>query len=126
MSAKTILVFDRNDDVNITLRQMLESLGHNVITATSSADAMTVLSRRQVDVMMTNRIQDRFDRGLALPWMVRAIQPHTAIVLTNSANGGDRRTPADAMLPKPFLIAQLEATIATVTRAGGRNNHRAD
>lgn len=113
--ARTVLVHDRNGDVNMVLRLMLESQGHRVITVESAADAMTELSRRKVDVVLTNRIHESSEKGMALPWMIRALQPRTAIVLTNSANGTDRRTPADAVLPKPFSINQLEDTIRAVT-----------
>jgi CheY-like chemotaxis protein len=112
--ARTVLVIDRNEDVNLILRLMLESQGHRVIAVLYAADAMTVLSRKRVDVVLTNRIEPSYDKGVALPWMIRAIQPGAAIILTNSANGQDRRTPRDAVLPKPFSIAELAKTIAAV------------
>lgn len=112
---KTILVIERNDEVRDTVRRMLDSMGHRVIAAALPADGLTVLSRRRVDIVLTNRVHSVFDNGLSLPAMIRAIQPEAVIVLTTgwTAEKVDL-VPFDAVLPKPFTTAQLEATIQAV------------
>jgi len=113
----TILVIERNDEVRDTVRRMLESAGHHVIATGVPADGLSVLSRHRIDIVLTCRMHSVFENGLSLPAMIRAIQPRSAIVLSTgwSAEKVDP-VPFDAVLPKPFTTAQLEATIAAVLR----------
>lgn len=117
MNTKTIVVLDRDVDVCATLRAMLETEGHTVFTTTVPGELLTELSKRQVDVVLTNRVAGSFAGEESLLETVRAVQPHTAIVLTTRGIGElDDAAPFDAILPTPFTILDVREVVATVTR----------
>lgn len=114
LSKKTVLVLEHDSDVNTTVRLMLESLGHVVTVVSSPADALAVLSRQRVDVVLTNRVGRTFTMGDCFPSLVQAVQPECAVLLTardrESARGAVARR---GVLLKPFSISKLDASIAS-------------
>lgn len=117
MNTKTILILDRDEQVCVTIRAMLEIEGHTVFVAAAPADLLTELSKRPVDVVLTNRVFGRFEQEATLLAMIRAMQPQTAIVLTTGWHGElDTPAPFDALLRKPFSIQDVREVIAGVTR----------
>lgn len=117
MPTYTIVLLDRDPEVSRTIRTMLATARHEVIEAASPADALTALSKRQVDVVLTNRVLGTFAGEASLLEMIRAVQPRTAIVLTTRWDGAlDNPLPFDAILPKPFSLPDLNEIVAGVTR----------
>jgi CheY-like chemotaxis protein len=125
-----ILVVDDNVDTRETIGQILRQSGAEVHLAASAADAFTVLSQAEVDVLVSDIGMPTVD-GYALITGVRSSerrsgrQAVTAVAVTAHA-GRDARDRAlaagfDAHLAKPFDPAGLLAAIASARSRGVRD-----
>lgn len=107
-----ILVLEQDNDVRVTVQKMLECSDHVVTSVARPDAALTELSKSQFDVVFTNRLYGYVDIGISLPWMMRAIQPGVAIIVTtNWAVDNTDRVPFDAVLQKPFTVQQIDDTL---------------
>ena len=88
-----------------------------MFTATAPAELLTGLSKRPVDVVLTNRVLGSFEGEASLLATIRAMQPQAAIVLTTRWLGAlDDPAPFDAVLPTPYTVLDVREVVATVTR----------
>ena len=108
-----ILVLDRDPDVLLAVQDMLNVMGHHVKSVTSSADALTALSREKFDILFTNRTDTVTKLDESLLMMFKAMQPQLPIVLTSSwYDSGGTSALYDGLLQKPFSMADLGAMVA--------------
>jgi CheY-like chemotaxis protein len=105
----SILVVDDDDLVRETVRQMLESAGHQVIEARNGHEALSAANKNSVALVVTDIIMPDME-GIATIRELRAQNPELKII---AMSGGDRRARVDYLdlakklgahhtLPKPF------------------------
>jgi CheY-like chemotaxis protein len=117
-----VLVVDDRPDVRLSFMYLLQACGYEAAEAGGGADALSYLSRKKVDVVLTDLDMPGMD-GLELLETVRAGKtPPKVIVMTGSAVGdGEALTAAqklgaDAVLLKPLSRDQLQRTITMVLK----------
>lgn len=107
---KNILILERNEGVAETVRSMAEILGHDTQVCASTDGALTELSRKHYDVVITNRMLK--NTSVSLPWLIRSVQPGAKIVLTTSWRfQPGPAIPVDYLLQKPFGLEDLRHAI---------------
>ncbi len=120
--AKTVLVVDDDTDIAQLIRLQLESNGYHVLTASRGQQAIEIIERDEVDLIVLDRLLPDVD-GMALLDTLKA-DPSTAeipiIMLTIIEDDGDAvARGASAYLVKPvneqLLLDQIEAVL---TRQG--------
>jgi PAS domain S-box-containing protein len=120
--AKTVLVVDDDTDIAQLIRLQLESNGYHVLTASRGQQAIEIIERDEVDLIVLDRLLPDMD-GMALLDTLKA-DPATAeipiIMLTIIEDDGDAvARGASAYLVKPvneqLLLDQIEAVL---TRQG--------
>jgi CheY-like chemotaxis protein len=127
-----VLVVDDEEDARLMLAQMLSLYGAKVIAAGSAAEALTVLSRQQPDVMVSD-IGMPGEDGYELIRKVRSGRigkgGHLpAVALTAYAQPRDRMQALAAgfqhHVPKPADPNELVTVIASLTGRLHGNGHR--
>jgi DNA-binding NtrC family response regulator len=113
-----VLVVDDDAAIRLLCRVNLELEGYRVLEASSVEHAGEVLSDDTVDVVLLD-IHVGSDDGFALVEKVRAAQPDASVALfTGSAHvEGDRRDAVEAVIPKPFSLEELSATVGRLAAA---------
>ena len=118
----SILVVEDDHDTRELLRFFLEQQGAKVVTADSVEPAVESYQAVPPNILITDIGMPGYN-GYALIALIRAHDKQTgrrtpAIALTAFASPADRETALaagfDAYLEKPFLPAELLATIATL------------
>ncbi len=118
-SKSTIMVVDDDDQVRTTLCENLEECGFEVLQARDGQEAMNHLEGgHRPQVVITDLIMPRKE-GLEVIMDIRRLHPGIRLV---AMSGGGRskaadflqmatRLGADAIMPKPVDIADLEKTV---------------
>ena len=118
-SQATIMVVDDDEQVRRTICENLEDCGFEVIQARDGQEAMTHLEEgRRPNVVITDLIMPRRE-GLEIIMEIRKQHPGIRLV---AMSGGGRsksadflqmaaRLGADAIMPKPVDITELEKTV---------------
>lgn len=111
-AAKTVLVIDDEELVRDVVARMTEDLGYHVITAEDGIVGIEIVETRPIDAVLVDLTMPRMS-GADVVTALRAKRPDLPIVLCTGYDR-DRRGPvaADAYLPKPFRIEELEETLA--------------
>lgn len=114
----TILAVDDDALVLLNTAAMLEDLGHRVLTATDADEALEVLAREKVDLMITDYAMPEVD-GLKLAKAVQQRWPATMVMLATGyaelpeGQGGEGLL----RLSKPYLQADLTRAIHAATES---------
>jgi PAS domain S-box-containing protein len=108
----TVLAVDDDSLVLINAAFMLEDLGHRALTALSAAEALEVLGRESVDLVVTDYAMPGVN-GLQLAATIAEKHPELPVILAT----GYAELPAGAAcasirLSKPYLLSDLAAAIA--------------
>jgi DNA-binding response OmpR family regulator len=112
-----VLVVDDEPSIRLLCRVNLELDGHEVLEADSLATARASVAVGDVDVVLLD-IHLRGERSDALIGECHARRPPVPVVLvTGSADvTQEGLTDADAILPKPFELGELLATVRSLAR----------
>lgn len=116
-----ILLVDDDPDLHRLIAPTLKSDGHDVLPAASGAAALKVLDKKKVDLALIDYRLPGMD-GLQLLDEVRGRFPDlrcvmiTAFGTPDAVLGAIRRRICD-FLVKPFTVAELRATIESVTNS---------
>jgi DNA-binding NtrC family response regulator len=110
-----LLVVDDNEVFRRPLQRTLEAAGYEVVAVPSGEDALDVLGRGTVDLVLTDRRLPGMD-GVHLIRRIKAIHPTLAIVVMTAYGSIEsaveaRRYGADDYLEKPFEIPDLLLTL---------------
>lgn len=118
-----ILVVDDQPDVVEVIQRGLELSGHGVDSAATGEDGLELASSRSYDVIILDVMlpgMDGFevarklrDRGVTTPILMLTSRDEETDVVQGLSEG------ADAYLPKPFRIAELEAHLQALKRRVG-------
>lgn len=105
---RTILFVDDDATLRRVSKRMLERRGYQVWIAANSTDALNILLANPgaIDVVISNVVFARI--GETTRYIFTSAQ------LTLSALGALRSRPGTAFLPKPWTIAQLDASIVAL------------
>jgi two-component system OmpR family response regulator len=113
-----IVVADDDAAFRMLIRVNLELEGYRVLEAEDAARVQEAVSADAVSLVLLDvRLGD--DDGIALARDLRADHPEVAIAfLTGSAIdlAQDAEGASDAVIPKPFDLEELSATVARLTR----------
>lgn len=122
-TTKTILVVDDDVDFLTQHRILLESVGYEVLTAESQAQAEELLTRQQPDLAVVDLMMENADGGFALCYHIKKQNPGIPVILVTAvasetglefdASTDEERTwvKADAFLAKPVRFEQLRREI---------------
>ena len=124
----SVLVVDDRPDVRLSLMYMLEAAGFTVLEAGDGREALAVLGKRRVDVLLTDlympgmdgitlvdAIRNRLGRPPRLVMMTgHEVRAGSSVVLHAMEQG------AEAVLIKPFTKEQLVRAIQQAPRVGLR------
>ena len=97
-SGHTILVVDDQDDTLASVRALLEREGHRVLTASSGAEALAIVERTDVQLVIVDYFMPRMT-GAELVQRIRRSDPYLQIVL-QTGYAGDK--------PPREVLAQLD------------------
>ena len=116
-SAVTILLVDDDELVLNNTSTMLEEIGHQVVKANSGGDALSVLERTQVDLVITDYAMP-FMSGLNLAAEISKHWPTLPVILVSGYVERHALTRYDLpFLSKPFSLARIDALITNVLQA---------
>lgn len=120
-----VLFVDDEPLLRELLREILESEGHEVLTADGGADAIETFERCRgenhlPDVVITDLGMPNMD-GAELTWRLKAVAPTVPVVMMTGwgkmMRGEEEvRAPVDALISKPPRIPELQAVLQRVTQ----------
>jgi signal transduction histidine kinase/ActR/RegA family two-component response regulator len=114
----TILVVDDDALILMSTASMVEDLGHDVLEATSGAEALKLLrSGRKIDLLITDFSMPKMN-GAQLAKSAKEIEPNLPVLLaTGYAEIPGGSDPGFPRLGKPYHQEQLAAAIAETIKA---------
>ncbi len=119
-----ILVIDDEDDIRLTVRLTLESMGHDVSEATNGNEGLERFIAEKNDMVITDILMPDKE-GMETIIELKKIRPDLKIIVMS---GGGRinaahvletakRLGANIALKKPFSIAQLSSAVESCLAA---------
>ena len=122
----TILVADDDEGVRKLVTLSLGAAGYTVISARNGKDALELLEREAVDLVITDLTMPEMD-GKELSAEVRKRYGVPVVLVSGdrkAALRADVLAAADACLLKPFSIRDLTTTVRLLTLRSGMNELR--
>ena len=115
-SSPVVLVVEDNDRIRKAEAEALSSRGYDVLTATSTEEALPLLTATRVDLLITDlRLPGRL-QGVALARAVKQSWPAVKVVIVgvdvDQLPLEDFHALADDVLKKPFKLSDLEERVA--------------
>ena len=107
----TILAVDDDALVLMNTVLMLQDLGHNVLEATSGIDALQVLSKSDVDLVITDHVMPKMT-GIELAEIIEQKWPGVSVILASGYVDLPSGKTELQRLPKPFTEAELAKAVA--------------
>ncbi|MCC7022073.1 MAG: response regulator [Thermomicrobiales bacterium] len=117
-SPPTILVVDDERAVREVVAAILEDEGYAVHCARDGIEALAVIAREQIDLVLSDVKMPRLD-GIALARRLRSGRRGIPTVLMSAVYGQDV-VPGCHLVRKPFDASELLCTIATLLLAQQR------
>ena len=102
-----VLLVEDQDDIRADVREMLISLGHQVIEAASGEEALDLAGIEGIDLVLSDIMLGGAVTGDRLVGRIEA-----PVMLMSSLPQGDARRAGHAVLTKPFTRGQLAAFLA--------------
>jgi CheY-like chemotaxis protein len=109
--AAAILVVDDEPGIADALAMVLSEEGHTVYTAQHGAEAVAMLTREPVDLILTDVMMPMVD-GLTLVRHLRRRGDQTPVVLMSAAPLQEKTLPGVPFVSKPFDIDNLLDVVA--------------
>ncbi len=106
----TILVLEENPAVQELIDQALRDAGHCVLTTKNSLEALEVVRRVRVDIVVVGELLD--DRRHEIVDDLRAIQPALGVVSTLGPDDDLEHGGLIAGLGNPFSLDELRGVVA--------------
>ncbi|HTL59862.1 MAG TPA: response regulator [Candidatus Limnocylindrales bacterium] len=116
--SKRILLVEDEQPLRACLRMMLELEGHQVTEASNGAEALSLFTIGEFDVVVTD-FEMPLMKGNKLAVGIKLLAPSLPILMiTASASARrDAENPVDALLNKPFTVAELHGALAELLSA---------
>lgn len=106
-----ILVVDDEPSITSVLATVFVDEGHTVHTAQNGAEAVALLTRQSVDLIVSDVVMPMLD-GLTLVRHLRRRGDRTPIVLMTATPSRVTKLPGVRLVPKPFDLDELLAVVA--------------
>lgn len=109
----TILVVEDEDQVRVLTESFLQSGGHTTLSASSTEQALALLSAEQtIELLFTDiSLQGELEAGLQLAIKATEIHPGLKVLYTTGQGVTDGMMALfvenSAVLPKPYTVEQL-------------------
>jgi DNA-binding response OmpR family regulator len=115
-----ILIVEDEEVLTDSLQDILEGEGHQVLTARNGMDALDLVAREQLDLVLLDLMLPLVD-GLTVLERLRRDTPSTAVlVVTSCSREALKGRPVQGFLRKPFsleaLLGAVKAVLATKNR----------
>ena len=105
----TILIVDDEAPIREFLALLLEDLGHEVRQAINGRQAVEIASSKRPDLIISDVMMPVMGGPEFCTWAKRELRPPPPVILTSSAGAHlAAKSPADAFVPKPFDIDEIE------------------
>ncbi|HEV2124696.1 MAG TPA: response regulator, partial [Chloroflexota bacterium] len=114
---RVALVIEDEHDLRETVAGLLEEEGYTLLTAPNGAEALRLTQQRQPDVILLDMRLPVMDGWEFARRYRSGPPPHAPIVVMTAAVDAQQRAReigATAALPKPFLVDDLLACLATL------------
>ena len=122
-----ILVVDDDKNTRLYFQAVLENAGYTVTTATDGEDALQVMDRQHIDLVVLDVMMPNMD-GLTACAKIREFSDIPIIMLTAKTDDMDKLIGfdhgADDYLTKPFNILELKARIRALLRRANTTEKR--
>ncbi len=119
MMSNTILIVDDHANVRVLIKDYLSELGYHVLSAHDGSEALALLDREPVDLILLDVMMPRLD-GFAFLHVYRKEHNVPIILLTARLAESDKvmglELGADDYVTKPFGMQELVARIRAVMR----------
>lgn len=112
-----VLVVDDEEPIRVMLKDILQQLGYDVISADSGDAALLTLSGTlPIDVILTDILMPGEANGFDLIEQARTLRPSIPAIAMSGyiARHEDKIALADCFLHKPFTISALERALAAM------------
>ncbi len=114
--AKSIMVVDDRTGIRKLLNEVLEHAGYNVCTTAGGAEAVKMISRQPVDLVLLDMKMSGMD-GLETLDKLKKIRPHVKILIMTAYEEPEllkeaARLGSCGYISKPFDIEELKNMIA--------------
>lgn len=111
--AKRILIVEDEPPLRAVLRMMLELEGHQVTEACNGAEGLDLFKSREFDLVITD-YEMPVMQGNKLAVGIKLAAPSLPVLMVTGSEraGRDARNPVDALLSKPFSVADLRSAVA--------------
>ena len=117
-SRPVVLVVEDNERIRKAEAEALRSRGYDVHTATSTEEALALLTSTRVDLLVTDMHLPGEIQGVALARRAREQWPEVKIVIVgvdvDQFSSADFPALADDVLKKPFRLSEFEECIASL------------
>jgi signal transduction histidine kinase len=121
--ALDVLLVEDDARVRRAIARMLKYCGHRVHAAQGASAAENVLEQADIDLVLTDVVMPGVS-GPELAERLRARRPGLPVLFMSGYPGPETRrlgmVASDALLPKPFTLAELEAKVREVGVRSGR------
>ncbi len=121
-----VLVVEDEEQVRVLAGSVLESSGHQILTAETIEQALALIQAQPVDILFTDigLKQDEaagvVHPGLTLAEQALSIKPDIRVLYTTGQGVTDGMkalfVPGSDFLPKPYDLNQLETKVTELTR----------
>lgn len=125
----SVLVVDDEESIRWSLRRFLSDAGYRVETACRAGEAKAILSEREFQAAVIDRVLPEGQDGVELIKYLSRMQPDCQSILISAshfmesaADGHPRET--FAYLPKPIQKEQICRTVEAAVRHGIRQKER--
>jgi CheY-like chemotaxis protein len=108
----TILVLEENAAVQELIDQALREAGHSVLATKNSLEAIEIVRRVRVDVLVAGELFD--EQRQEIVDELRSIQPGLGVVSTVGPDDDLQESDVTARLSPPFSLDDLRAAVATI------------
>ncbi len=110
---KRILIVEDEAPLRACLRMMLELEGHQVIEAGNGADGLNLFKIGEFDLVITD-FEMPVMQGNQLAVGIKLLAPSLPILMVTGSGIArrDASNPVDALLSKPFTVADLRCALA--------------
>jgi len=109
---RQILLVDDDESLRSFLRTMLELAGYQVTEASNGAEALNLFTLGEFELVITDFEMPVMD-GNKLAIGIKLLAPSTPILMITGSERArrDTRNPVDALLNKPFEMAELHGAL---------------
>ncbi len=120
-----VLVVDDEADSALMMKMVLEHGGHRVVSAGCAVEALAVIMREEIDVVVTDLSMKEID-GIGLCVQVRSARPGTPVIIITAHANLDVAIEAIRAGAYDFVLKPIEAErlSAVVDRAANARNTR--